>query len=58
MDFRASLYDFDDLVNSFESQDKFDILVLVLAGICIMTEVGWLDVALTYSRLLSGFLNG
>ena len=58
LDFRASLYNCEDLLNSFEWQDKFDILLLIEAGICLMTEGGWLDLVLTYSGLLSSFLNG
>ena len=58
LDFRASLYNCEDLLNSFESQDKFEILLLFEAGICLITEGGWLDLALLYNGLLSGFLNG
>ena len=41
-----------------ESQERDDTLVLLKAGICLMIEGGWLDFALMYNGLLSGFLKG
>ena len=40
------------------SQNKVKILELIEAGTCLMMEGGWLDLALMYNVLLSGFQNG
>ena len=41
--------DCEALLNLSESQDKSEILLLMVAGRCLIMDGGWLDFALMYS---------
>ena len=43
---------------TYSSDDKFDNLLLIDDGICLIILGGWLELTLMYIGLLFGFLHG